>query len=87
MDHAQYKIQRLADALAAKKKRLPGRIAPEEAGLCMEVWEYLSKRGSLRSVARELGFSAAYLSDVSRCKRNVSAELLKRVLSLGQQVK
>ena len=32
-------------------------------------------------------FSAAYLSDVSRCKRNVSAELLKRVLSLGQQVK
>ena len=84
MDRTQYKIQRLAAALTAKKKRLPGRIASQEAGLCMAVWEYLSKRGSLRSVARELGFSAAYLSDVSRCKRNVSSEWLKRVLSLGE---
>ena len=81
MDRAQLHIKKIAEALTEEKINTSLRIAGQEANLCMEVWAYLSKRGT-RQAARDLGFSAAYLSDVSRCKRNVSAELLNRVLSL-----
>jgi hypothetical protein len=46
------------------------------------MFSYLSSRGSLRKAARDLKFSAAYLSDVSRGTRKISKELLRRVLAL-----
>jgi hypothetical protein len=82
MDEEQKYIHRSAAALAIFRARYTADLESRERRLCGRVWRYLSQRGSLRSAAKDLGFSPAYLSDVSHGKRNVSAELLKRVLSL-----
>ena len=55
-------------------------VAVDHAGTGAAVRKYRLRQGrSLRSVARELGWSATYLSDLERGKRRWTQALLKKV--------
>jgi hypothetical protein len=82
MDKAQIQIAHESRELERVAHSNTARLRGAEQELRKAVWSYLSKRGSLRKVAKELGFSAPYLSDVSLGRRKVSRELVKRVLAL-----
>lgn len=68
---------------ASKAKAARTEAARAESALSVQMAEYIgSIHGSGRDLARDLGFSAAYVCDVRHGRRRVSDEFLRRLVAL-----